>query len=239
MKLLPFFAALLLAALGLLLPTPAPADVPPAETPRAAPARSPRELIPPAPPGQILDLAKVLLPETLARLSARLVAARALDVHVYVVTVPSLKVPPSKQFDRLHEVAKDYSDTWIKHIVGAVILFDDEGGLITVELSKPTSERFSSLAVEGELQTPLGEAQKTGLARDKIERFGNITVEALCKFQEDYLKEMQHARIWNLVMGGIALLGLGLAVFSALGKPKGPVATAPDSPRKSPPPAES
>ena len=212
------FAAALLAALALLLP--APAD----ETP-AVPA-PPHEPVPPAPAGQILDQAHVLLPEIAARLSAKLASARALDVHVYVVTVSSLRVPSSKQLERLEEIAKDYSDTWNKRTIGAVILFDDESGLITLELSKPTSERFTTFAVEDVLRTPLGEAQKSGLARDKIERFGEITAVALSRLQEDYLKETHRARIGNLIMGGIALLGIGLTIFSAVAKSNGPAVAA-------------
>ncbi len=226
------FAAALLATLALLLPAPAPAD----ETP-VVPAL-PREPVPQAPAGLILDQAHVLLPEIAARLSAKLADARAHDVHVYVATVSSLRVPASKQLERLEELAKDYSNTWNKHTIGAVILFDDESGMITLELSKPTSERFTTFAVEDVLRIPLGEAQKSGLARDKIQRFGEITAVALSKLQEDYLKETHRARIGNFIMGGIALLGIGLTIFSAVAKSNGPSVAAPSHPINHQPPVD-
>ena len=234
----------LLAALGLLLPAPAPAEDPhsiegitSAQQP-IAPHMATHDAIPPAPAGLILDQAHVLLPEIDARLSAKLAKALALDVHVYVVTIPSLHTPTSKQFDRLQELSTAYSSAWNKRNVGAVILFDDESGLITVDLSKLTSERFTTFAVEDKLKIPLGEAQKTGLAREKIERFGELTAATLSKLQTEYLKESRRQRISNLIMGTVALLGIGLAIFSAIPKRQTQSGTAPEPAVKSEPPTD-
>ncbi len=229
----------LLAALGLLLPAPAPADDPPAAPPApATPAPPPREPVPPAPAGHLLDRAHVLLPEAAARLSARLTASAAADVHVYVVTFRSLGVPPSQQHDRLQELSKDYLKAWAPHQVGAVILFDDEGGLMTVDLSQETDLRFASFAVEVALREPLAKTQESGLARDKLEQAAQVVLETLGQRQAKWAKDTHRQRISNLIMGAVALLGLGLAVFSALGQPQSPVRPTP-SPGESPPSAES
>ena len=180
----------------------------------------PKESIPPAPAGMIFDQAHVLQPEAAARLSARLVAARAQGVDVYVITLPSLRVPSSKQLERLDEVAKEYSEAWTPRNVGAVIIFDDEGGLMTVLLSPETDRRFASFAVEMELKAPLFEIQKTGLARDKLERSAQLIVETLKKFQTDATKSAHRQWIANAIMSIIALIGIGLAVLSAAARPK-------------------
>ena len=217
------FAAALFAAFVALLPVP---STPAADSldiniqPNPVADSVPREPIPPAPAGHILDQAQVFLPEAATRLGARLAAAKAVEVQIYVVTVRSLKVPSSKQLARLQSLAKDYSAAWLSHDVGAIILFDDESGLVTLELSKETDKRYVGFAVEEELKRPLGEAAKIGLARDKVERFAEVTVEVLTRLQTTFLKEAHRQLIGNLIMGAIALLGVGLAVFSALDQPK-------------------
>lgn len=184
-----------------------------------------RDTIPPKPASYILDRGNVLLPEHAARLHTFLESSAALGVQVYVITLPTLGVEHSKRVDRLQDLAKHYSDAWTSHTVGAVILFDDETGLITVDFSKQTSERFNSLALEGELKEALNEAQKIGLARDKIESMTVIVAEGLGKFQKRDLVSSHHQRIASFIMGSICLLGLGLAIFSITGKPKGSPAT--------------
>jgi hypothetical protein len=168
----------------------------------------------------ILDQAHVFLPEAASRLSARLLAARAENVYVYVITIASLKVPSSKQMDRLDEVAQEYSEAWTPRAVGAVILFDDEGGLMNVLASAETDRRFASLAVEMALKGSVAKAQESGLAREKLELSAEIVVDTLCRLQADATKAAHRNWIGNLIMGIVAVLGIGLAVLSATGRPK-------------------
>ena len=233
----------LLAALALLLPAPAmqAADdetAKPNPDAPATPAPPHREPVPPPPTGLLLDQAHVLLPEATALLSARLVAARAADVHVYVVTIRSLGVPPSKQGDQLQETVRDFLKAWLPHEVGAVILFDDESGLMTVELSKETDQRFASFAVERDLRELLAKAQESGLAREKLEQIAQIVAETLSQRQTTWAKAARKERTANLIMGTVALLGIGLAVFSAIGKPKTPATATPAAASENPPPPD-
>lgn len=188
---------------------------------------TPREPIPPAPAGFILDQAGVLLPEATARLSARLTTARASDVYVYVVTFRTLGVLPSKQEERLHFLAKDFAKSWAADKVGAMLLFDDEGGLMTVQFNPETDHRFATFAVEAALREPLGKIQQSGLARDKLEQSAYVIADTLIPLQEKWSKENHRQRIGNFIMGTIALLGIGLIIFSVLNKPKTPTAGAP------------
>ena len=119
------FAAALLAALALMPSASAQQETTkieadPSTMPTVTGSAPPLEHVPSAPPGLILDQGHVLLPEITDRLSAKLEKALSLDVHVYVVTVPSLHVGASKNLARLGELATAYSDAWNKNAVGAV-----------------------------------------------------------------------------------------------------------------------
>ncbi len=179
-----------------------------------------KELLPPPPAGMILDSAHVLLPEALARLSSKLVSARTEKVAVYVVTVSTLNVPSSKQAERLDQLATEYAEGWLASTVGAVIIFDDQGGLMTVQLSPETNNRFPSFAIELELKGSLSKAQESGLAREKLERSANIVAETLGRHQADTAKVGRRNFIGNFIMSVVAIIGLGLAIMSSMSGPK-------------------
>lgn len=181
------------------------------------------EPVPPAPAGFVLDQAHTLLPAAAADMSARLTTAAAADVHIYVVTVKSLGVPASQQRDRVSKRAKEYAAGWLGDKVGAILLFDDEGGLMSIELSKGTDLRFTIFAVEAEMKAALSQISERELARDKIVLTSQIVTDALFKRQSVYVKGTHRQHIANLIMGGITLLGIGLAIYSALSKPKAEV----------------
>lgn len=224
------FAAALLAALALSLPAPAAETTniegaqpnPTAVSGKHAAATEP---VPPAPASFILDQASVLLPDAAARLTVRLTAASAADVHVYVVTVSSLQVSASKQSDRLSERSKEIIKAWVPKKVGAVVIFDDESGLMTVDFSPETERRFTGFAIEDSLREPLRAIQQSGLARDKLARSAEIVTDTLIPLQAKWIADSRRRHISNLIMGAVALLGVGLTIFSAVRKPEAPAVT--------------
>ena len=235
MRLLPFFAALLVAAPGLLLPASAAADdtpdTPAAATPPPLP-RAPAKPLPPKPASHIIDDLHVLTPELTATLSARLTAtARDPGVHVFLLTVPRQKP------EEITKLAEDLAKTWIKDLIGAIVIFDDDTGKVTIATSDRVEHDFSSLTVNMFLRDQLlATSRESGLSRDKlVETATEITAE-FSKLKRKTDLEEHRQRVNNLIMGAVALLGIGLAVFSALAKPKNPAAAVP---RESPPPAES
>lgn len=224
MKRLPLAAALL-SALALALPAPAAKTtsidgVEPNPNSFVAPTEGTHEPVPPPPAGFILDQAQVFLPEAATRLSTRLTAARASEVYIYVVTFRSLGVAKSKQEERLHARAKDFTQAWLPGKVGALLLFDDEGGLMAVDLTPETDRRFTSFAVEDSLRDPIHSIQQSGLARDKLEHAATTLADILVPLQDKWVAATHSHRLSNFIMGAVALLGLGLAVFSASAKPK-------------------
>lgn len=176
--------------------------------------------IPPAPASHVLDQADVILPAVEAKMSARLLAARLQDAEVYVVTVSSLGVPPSQQSETLEKLAGKYCAAWIPKQVGALLLFDDEGGLMTVVTSKKAEERFTAFLLEKEFRESLAKIPSEAISRVKLERSGIIVADTLVRLQSEAAKGDRTKLIGNIVMGTLAVLGIGLAILSALSGPK-------------------
>jgi hypothetical protein len=204
--------------LGLLLSTlPASAQEPASDlVPNLPPPQVDQQPIPPAPASHVLDQADVILPDVEARLSAQFLAARLNGVEVYVVTVRSLGVPPSKQSSELESRATRYCAAWCPKSVGALLLFDDEGGLMTVVTSKKAEERFTTFLLEKEFREGLAKIPPDVISRVKLERSGIVVVETLSRLQAEAVKSDRTKLIGNIVMGSLALLGIGLAIMSAL-----------------------
>ena len=234
-------ATALLAALALLPSAPAQDETQKIEgAPSTNPVvtglpAAPPEPVPLAPAGFILDQANVLLPEAAARLSARLTAASAADVHIYVVTFRTLGVAPSKQEEKLNARAKDFMKAWAPQKVGAMVVFDDEGGLMTVYPSPATEKRFTTFAVESAMREPLIAIQQSGLARDKLERSAEVVADTHVPLQTKWIADTRRQRTSNLIMGAVALLGIGLAIYSAIAKPKAPALPSPRGDSEPPP----
>ncbi len=223
-------------------------DAPPVQTAPPDEAKTPAvpKLAVPAeeplltrPPGPILDQAHVFRPETAERLAAHLTAARAQDVWVYVLTVPTLRVLPSRQKEKLEGLAKSYAKTWLPESVGAVLIFDDEGGLMSAEISPEAGHRFSDVAIQIALAEPLSKIQMEGLSREKLDKSATAVTDILCKLQTKYLEETRRQRKANIIMGGIALLGLGMALWSATAGAKKTAPADPESEISAQPPSAS
>jgi hypothetical protein len=191
----------------------------------------------PVPSGPILDQGGVLQPDAVERLTAILTAARAKDVWVYMLTVRSLRVLPSRQQSTLEALAKRYVKAWTPKTVGAVVIFDDEGGLMFAETSEEADQRFSDVAIRIALEERMSSLKTDGLARDKLEKSAQIIAEVLCQFQTQYMEDSRRQLKINVIMGGLALLGAALAVWSAFQGSKNPTPAnaVPDLETKPPP----
>ncbi len=176
------------------------------------------EPFPEKPAGQIEDLARALLPEKRAALDAYLTAgARERGISVYVLTVPSLGVPPSRQPQRLSALAHRYAERWLPGAIGVVILFDDESGQVMVVGTKETDRRFPPWSRNLSLAEPLREIEQSGaLAREKLEKTATTVLQIISQLQEQARAEAQKKRNISLAMGAIVLAGLAVILRSAL-----------------------
>lgn len=176
-------------------------------------AQGEREL-PLAPAGMILDQGQVLLPERAAILSQRLkVAAEERGIWVYVVTLPSLGVPASKQRKRLINLGDFYRNGWLKDRVGVVLLFDDESGSAMVAASEEANRQYPPLQRNMQLEETLRLIRRESLRRDKVEKTALAVIEVISRLEDDKLKKKRRDQLVNLAMAGIAIAGVGVIVL--------------------------
>ncbi len=171
----------------------------------------------PKPDSMLLDAATVFQPAKVQELAALLQTAREKDVWVYVLTVPTLRVTASKQREALEVLAKRYIKAWLPSQAGAIVLFDDESGLVTIELSAEATHRFSEIVLQIELVEPVGKAQMDGLSREKLENVSRVVVEVLSRLQAKHAAEVRRQRTANAIMAGLAIVGVALLIRSATG----------------------
>lgn len=171
-------------------------------------------VLPPAPAGFILDQGHVLLPEHAAALSQRLRAAAAeRDIWVYVVTLPSLGVPPSKQRERLVNLGDFYRDGWLGGRVGVVLLFDDESGNAMVAASDEANRQFPPLQRNMLLEARLRLIQRESLLRDKVEKTALAVIDVISRMQDEERRNKRRDRLVYLAMAIIATAGVGTISF--------------------------
>lgn len=210
---------ILLAALALLLPAPAATAAP---------------VIPPKPASHILDDLHVLTPEQTTALSARLTsAARDPGAHIFLLTVPR------KTSGELTKLADGLVKTWTKDLLGAVIIFDDDTGQSTVATSERADREVSSLELNLILRDQLlALSHESGLSRDKLVATATVLAEEFSKLKRKADRAAKSRFQNGLIIGAIALLGIGLAIFSALAKPKATADAAPEPAAKGEPPCD-
>ncbi|MCE9610961.1 MAG: hypothetical protein K8R23_12270 [Chthoniobacter sp.] len=170
--------------------------------------------LPPPPPGLIQDAGNVLLPEAARALSERLqTAAVQRGIWVYVVTLPSLGVPPSKQRERLVNMGDLYRHGWLGDRVGVVLLVDDESGAAMIAASEAANRQYPPLQRNMLMEEPLRLLQKEPLRRDKIEKTA-LTVVAVISHLQDESEKSKRRDLWvNVAMAVISIAGVGLIVW--------------------------
>lgn len=170
--------------------------------------------LPPAPAGFILDQGGVMLPEAAQALSRRLqTAAEERGIWVYVVTLPSLGVPASKQRERLVNLGDFYRRGWLQDRVGVVLLVDDESGAAMVASSESANRQYPPLQRNMLMDEPLRLLQKEPLRRDKIEKTALAVIEAISHLQDEEKKARRRDRWVNLTMALISVGGVTLLVW--------------------------
>lgn len=170
--------------------------------------------LPPAPAGLILDKGQVFLPEAAAALSQRLrTAAGERGIWVYVVTLPTLEVPPSKQRERLRNLGDFYREGWLRDRVGVVLLVDDESGTAMVAASEAANREYPPLLRNMLLEEPLRLIQKESLQRDKIEKTALAVVEVISHLQDEKWQAKRRDRRVYGSMGAVVVTGVVLILF--------------------------
>ena len=87
---------------------------------------------------------------------------------------------------------------------------------MTVVTSKRAEERFSSFILEMEFRQALAKIPPASISREKLQRSATIVAETLSKLEINAAKAERRQWLSNLLMGLLAVAGVGLAVFSYL-----------------------
>lgn len=175
--------------------------------------------IPERPANHLLDQGHIFPPEVAKRLSDSLLAcARDYDVHIFVMTVPTLQVMPSRVREKLDELGVTVTESWTKGLVGAVIVFDDEAGWVTVAASDEAEREFSAVAINMIFRDPLVETRKKHLSPEKLEAAAMVLVNGLTDLRIESNREASRHRKVRFVLGFMLGGALLIMLWRALQK---------------------
>lgn len=183
------------------------------------PADAADEPLLPRPQTHVLDQANVLLPEVAANLNAEFTkASQENSLNIYLLTIPNLKASSVDRKAALENVADQYAAAWIQG-TGALILFDDESGLVSVAYSTEAKQLYSEVALDTQLRGPLETAQTGGLSREKLERASRLVLQIMEKIQHETLLKSpgEHPAI-KFIGGFLLLLAMVLVVHHSLNR---------------------
>lgn len=167
--------------------------------------------VPERPSNYVLDQGGMFTPEVAHRLSASLKAcAKEYDIHIYVMTVPTLQVMPSRVREKLEELGAAVTESWTKDKVGAVIVFDNEAGWVTVSASDEAERVFSAVAINMAFRKPLLDSRKKHLSPEKLEAAAMVLVNGMTELR---IKANQEARRQKIALFTVASIGFGLLII--------------------------
>jgi uncharacterized membrane protein YgcG len=173
----------------------------------------------PRPQNHVLDQAHVLLPEVVASLNAEFTkASRDDSIDIYLLTLPSVKAPAVNRAAKLEEIADKYTAAWIQG-TGALILFDDESGLVSVAFSSQAIQVYSDYALSNQLRSPLQAAQASGLTREKLVRTSRAVLGVMGKLkQQTIIKTSEEHPTIKFIGAFLLLLALVLVIHFSLNR---------------------
>ena len=164
--------------------------------------------IPPKPSGQILDTAHFLTQTMLENLEEALSReARDNDVHVFLLTVPSV------QKNALDPFTQRVAAAWTKDLFGATIVFDDGSGHLAIQQSDQVTKRFYEFELSALLKDPMSSSKRPKLSRDALQHATLNLMNALHTLKMRANREDRRALWTRVVLGTLGLVAVGLGGF--------------------------
>lgn len=181
--------------------------------------------IPKRPEGRILDLAHFLPEDVRKRLDEELQQeSRTNGADVYVLVVPSLAK------DTLAPFTKQVSDAWMKDLFGAVIVFDDATGVLSIEESEKLTKNFYEFELARLLHDSMAPSKRPRLSRAGLEHTIVAVKDAVRELKGRADKAEHNSRNTQLGLGIVALAALLIGAFAFLRRRSGNAgATSPTS----------
>ena len=165
--------------------------------------------VPPRPVDHLLDEARTFPTDKGQRLVDFLqTCAREHDVHIYVLTLPTLEVMPSRIREKLEELRAATEKAWMKDQVGGVIIFDDESGWLTMGASAEAQRVFSTVAIHLIFEDPQLEPTAKRLTPDRLAAAAMTLAGHFTKLKIKLDEEAHRQRTRHIVIGAIVFLGL-------------------------------
>ena len=164
--------------------------------------------IPPRPTGQVLDTALFLTPEMKQSLETALSQeARENGIYIYVLTVPSLEKNTIDPF------TSQIAEAWTKGLFGAVIVFDDGTGLVSIQLSDIVGNRFYDFEISNLLRDSMNLKKRPRLSRAGLE-YTAISVKNVLHELKTRADQKDHGSLWRKAgLGIVGLIGVLLGMF--------------------------
>ena len=176
----------------------------------------PAVVVPDRPENFLLDQGVVFPPEAVQRLAAALTAtAREHDLHIYVMTTPTLRSTPARVGGKANEFLNAIRAEWLKGKAGAVIIFDDEAGLVEMGASEEARKILPPAELTEIFRDPRLQSKRRRLGAAKLEETVMVLVHGLTGLRVR-IQEEERSRAKRKTAGVIAgiVIGIGAGFFA-------------------------
>ena len=170
---------------------------------------------PSIPESHLLDQGRVFPQEVAGRMATEISeAARDHDVHIYVMTMPSKALMPSRNRATFDETWKAVRVKWLGGKVGAVILFDNEAGWAAIGASEEAKRVFPPETLSALLRDPQLQSKKKNLPPEELEKTVSALTQKFIGLQQK-MHDGERRRTMHNVIGASAagVVILGAAIF--------------------------
>lgn len=179
--------------------------------------------IPDRPPDYLMDRGGVLPPEKAREISAALNAcARDYDIHIYVVTLPTLGVLPSRAREILDDILESAKSKWMEGRVGALLIFDYESGAASMAESEEARRVFSSIAMNLVFADPQFQPSRKTRSSDQLERAAKALIKHFSNLRRQAVEEEKRHRANMMIFWGLAGGALLLVIAATVAKKRFP-----------------
>ena len=170
-----------------------------------------------------MDQGGVFLPEKAREVAAALHAcARDYDIHIYILTLPTLNVLPSRARGKLDRMMEAARSTWLEGRVGALLIFDYESGAASMGESEEARRIFSPISINLIFHDPRLQYTRKIRSSDQVERAATALIAHFSVLRIQTNEEARRRGAKQKVFGGIAGGGLLLVIGIAFAKTRFP-----------------
>ena len=175
--------------------------------------------IPDRPPDYLMDRGRVLTPEKAREMSAALNAcARDYDIHIYIMTVPTLGVLPSRGREKIDNLLEIARSKWLADQAGALVIFDYESGAASMAESEEARRVFSAIAMNLVFADPQLQPSRKARSSEQLERAAHALIKRFSHLRMRAVEDAKRRRANMMIFWGITGGALLLLVATAITK---------------------